>query len=80
MHTTLADWAAREAIPFAVNAPASFHAALANVVASLGDAVERSQQPLTARSCWIPRPTVAADRHCNRRWPTQGLKALPAAQ
>lgn len=39
-HATLDDWIAREAISFSVDAPASFHAAVDTVMASLGDAVD----------------------------------------
>jgi erythromycin esterase len=39
-HATLEDWIAREAIPLSVDAPASFNAAVAKVVAALGDSVE----------------------------------------
>jgi hypothetical protein len=39
-YATLDEWIAREAIPFAVDAPATFDAAVAKVVASLGDRVE----------------------------------------
>jgi len=37
---TLDEWMAREAIPFAVDAPARFHAAVGKLTASLGEAVE----------------------------------------
>src|SRR5436853_410120 len=40
IHATLEDWIAREAIPFAVDLPASFDAGVAKVIASLGDSVE----------------------------------------
>ena len=39
-HATLADWIAREAIPFALDKPESFNAAVDRVVAALGPAVE----------------------------------------
>src|SRR5205085_2524726 len=38
-HATLDDWIAREATPFSVDSPRSFHAAGDKVIASLGDAV-----------------------------------------
>jgi erythromycin esterase-like protein len=37
---TLDDWVAREAVPFSVDAAASFHTAVERVVAALGDPVE----------------------------------------
>ncbi len=40
MEATLADWVAREAIPFSLSSPTSFNAAVDKVVAGLGDAVE----------------------------------------
>src|SRR5205823_4879408 len=40
IHATLDDWIAREAIPFSVDAPATLHAAVDKVLASLGPAVE----------------------------------------
>ncbi|MGI8587085.1 MAG: erythromycin esterase family protein [Chloroflexia bacterium] len=39
-HTTLDDWIAREAIPFSVDSPGTFDAAVGKVIASLGDSVE----------------------------------------
>jgi erythromycin esterase-like protein len=39
-HATLDDWIAREAIPFSVDSPRTFNAAVDKVIASLGDAVE----------------------------------------
>jgi erythromycin esterase len=39
-HATLDDWIALEAIPFSVNSPETFNAAVDRVVASLGDSVE----------------------------------------
>ena len=39
-HATLDDWIAREATPFSVDSPRSFHAAIDKVIAALGDAVE----------------------------------------
>ena len=39
-YATLDDWITREAIPFSVGAPASFNAAVAKVLASLGELVE----------------------------------------
>jgi erythromycin esterase len=39
-HETLADWVAKEAIPFAVDTPQAFDAAVDRVIAALGDAVE----------------------------------------
>lgn len=40
MHTTLDDWIAREAIPFLVDSPESFNAALDKLIALLGKSVE----------------------------------------
>src|SRR5437899_8433276 len=40
IHATLDDWIAREAIPFSVDAPETFNAAVDKVIASPGDAVE----------------------------------------
>jgi erythromycin esterase len=40
MHATLNDWIAREAIPFSVDSPEIFNAAIDKVVALLGDSVE----------------------------------------
>lgn len=40
IYATVDDWIAREAIPFAVNSPATFDAGVASVIASLGDSVE----------------------------------------
>jgi erythromycin esterase len=40
IHATLDDWIAREAIPFSVDSPETFNAAVAKVIASLGDSVE----------------------------------------
>ena len=40
LQATLDEWVAREAIPFSVDSPATFHAGVAKVVASLGDSVE----------------------------------------
>jgi erythromycin esterase len=39
-YATLDNWIAREAIAFSVDAPATFHAGVAKVIASLGDSVE----------------------------------------
>lgn len=39
-YTTLDDWIAREAIPFSVDSPRTFNAAVDKVIASLGDSVE----------------------------------------
>jgi erythromycin esterase len=39
-HTTLDDWITREAIPFSVDTPRTFNAAIDKVIASLGDSVE----------------------------------------
>ncbi|MBN1202508.1 MAG: erythromycin esterase family protein [Anaerolineae bacterium] len=39
-HATLDDWIAREAIPFSVDSPQTFNAAVDRVIASLGDPVE----------------------------------------
>lgn len=39
-HATLNDWITREAIPFSVDSPETFNAALDEVIASLGGAVE----------------------------------------
>jgi len=39
-HATLDDWIAREAVPFSVDVPRTFNAAVATVIASCGDAVE----------------------------------------
>lgn len=39
-HATLDDWIAREAIPFSLDSPRTFAAALERVIASLGDSVE----------------------------------------
>ncbi len=39
-HATLDDWVARAAIPFSVDAPETFHAAVDTLIASLGDTVE----------------------------------------
>src|SRR5262249_56778174 len=39
-HATLDDWVAREAIPFSVDPPEPFNAAVDQVIASLGDSVE----------------------------------------
>jgi len=38
-HATLDDWMAREAIPFSVESPTTFNAAVDTMIASLGDAV-----------------------------------------
>ncbi len=38
-HDTLDDWIAREAIPFAIDSPATFDTAIDRVIAALGDAV-----------------------------------------
>ncbi len=40
VYTTLDDWIAREAIPFSVDSPETFNAAVDKVIASLGDSVE----------------------------------------
>jgi erythromycin esterase-like protein len=40
MERVLDDWIAHEAIPFSVNSPETFNAAVAKVVSSLGDSVE----------------------------------------
>src|SRR5688572_12040849 len=40
MHTSLDDWIAHEAIPFAVDSPRTFDPAVDKIIASLGDAVE----------------------------------------
>src|SRR5262249_23928922 len=40
VHATLDDWIAREAVPFSVDSPETFNAAVDAVIASLGDAVE----------------------------------------
>jgi erythromycin esterase len=40
LYASLDDWIRREAIPFALDSPASFNAAVDKVVAALGDAVE----------------------------------------
>src|SRR5688572_12960898 len=40
MHSTLDDWIRRDAIPFSLDSPETFNAAVARVVASLGDSVE----------------------------------------
>ncbi len=40
LHATLDDWIAREAIPFSVDAPETFNAAVDKVIASPGDSVE----------------------------------------
>jgi erythromycin esterase-like protein len=39
-HATLDEWIAREAIPFSLDSPASFNAAVAEVIALLGESVE----------------------------------------
>ena len=39
-HATLDDWIAHEAIPFSVDSPETFNAAVDKVIASLGDSVE----------------------------------------
>ncbi len=39
-HATLDNWIAREAIPFSLNSPATFNAAVDQVIALLGNAVE----------------------------------------
>src|SRR5687768_6004034 len=39
-HATLDDWIAREAIPFAVDAPEAFNAAVDRMIALLGKSVE----------------------------------------
>ncbi len=39
-HETLDDWIAREATPFSIDSPEIFNAAVAKVIASLGDSVE----------------------------------------
>src|SRR5689334_21634745 len=40
MYATLDDWIAREAIPFSIDSPSAFSAAVDQVIAALGDAVE----------------------------------------
>jgi erythromycin esterase len=40
LYAALDDWIAREAIPFSIDAPETFHAAADKVIASLGDTVE----------------------------------------
>lgn len=40
IHATLEDWIAREAIPFSVDSPETFHAAVDTLIAALSDAVE----------------------------------------
>ena len=40
IHATLDDWITREAIPFSVDSPETFNAAVDKMIASLGDAVE----------------------------------------
>lgn len=40
IHATLGDWLAREAIPFSIDSPETFHAAVDRLIASLGEAVE----------------------------------------
>ena len=40
IHATLDDWIAREAIPFSVDSPETFNAAVDKMIASPGDAVE----------------------------------------
>ena len=40
VYATLDDWIAREAIPFSVDSPETFNAAVDRVIASLGDSVE----------------------------------------
>src|SRR5438046_9176187 len=39
-HATLDDWIAREVIPFSVDSPRTFNAAVDKMIASLGDSVE----------------------------------------
>jgi erythromycin esterase len=39
-HATLDDWITREAIPFSVDSPKTFHTAVDTMIASLDDAVE----------------------------------------
>ena len=39
-HDTLDEWIAREAIPFSIESPAALHAAIDQVIAALGDAVD----------------------------------------
>src|SRR3712207_5418123 len=39
-HATLDEWIAREAIPFSLDSPVAFNAAVDTVIASLGDSVE----------------------------------------
>jgi erythromycin esterase-like protein len=39
-YETLADWVAREALPFSVDSPGTFNAALDQVIAALGDSVD----------------------------------------
>ncbi len=40
IHATLNDWIAHEAIPFAIDAPATLHSAVDTIIAALGDTVE----------------------------------------
>lgn len=40
LHATLNDWIAREAIPFSVDSPGSFNAAIDRIIADRGDSVE----------------------------------------
>jgi erythromycin esterase len=40
LHATLDDWVAREAIPFSIDSPGTFSAAVDKVIASLGDSLE----------------------------------------
>lgn len=40
IHATFDDWIAREAIPFSIDSPRTFNAAVGKVIASLGDSVE----------------------------------------
>jgi len=40
LYTTLDDWIAREAIPFSLDSPTTFDAAVDKMIASLGDAVD----------------------------------------
>ncbi len=40
LHATLDDWITHEALPFSVDSPETFNAAVDKVIASLGDSVE----------------------------------------
>jgi erythromycin esterase len=71
-HATLDEWIAREAIPFSLESPASFHAAVDNLLASLGDVVDvlafgeplhGSADPLVLRNQFFKR-LVEAHGYC----------------